>query len=211
MDDMNIRGYASTNATATSGLFCSGIKGGYTWTLVSILGDMLSEAELRFGPRDMSWTILGVEFSDRSSPQIWYPGNRKHIAVQLSKEATNCIPRAVYQLAHETVHLLHPARSIAAPVLEEGLATIFSEEIARREQFNIVTSSEKYIAAASLTRELLKHDADAILKIRAIEPSFCAVTPELLQQIVPQLDNDTASLLCRPFKGFTPSETGQQA
>ena len=35
---------------------------GYTWTLASLLGDMLHIAEELFGPRDLSYTILGIEF-----------------------------------------------------------------------------------------------------------------------------------------------------
>ena len=35
---------------------------GYTWTLASRLGEMLHMAEELFGPRDCSYTILGIEF-----------------------------------------------------------------------------------------------------------------------------------------------------
>ena len=34
---------------------------GYTWTLASRLGDMLHMAEELFGPRDPSYTVLGIE------------------------------------------------------------------------------------------------------------------------------------------------------
>ena len=81
------------------------IKGGFTYTLASRLGDILSLAEEKFGPRNPDFTILGVEFRD-GVPQTWFPGNCKHIVVQLSLEAMHDEEQAVFQLAHETVHLL---------------------------------------------------------------------------------------------------------
>ena len=60
---------------------------GYTWTLASRLGEMLHMAEELFGPRDCSYTILGIEFGP-DNPRIWYPGNRRHIIIQL--DVINC-------------------------------------------------------------------------------------------------------------------------
>ena len=56
--------------------------GTWTWTLASRLGDMLHMAEELFAPRDYSYTILGIEFVS-GIPQIWYPGSRRHIIIQL--------------------------------------------------------------------------------------------------------------------------------
>ncbi|MCC5664618.1 hypothetical protein LC653_11990 [Nostoc sp. CHAB 5784] len=53
---------------------------GYTWTLASRLGEMISDIEAQFGKRVVyrrrhrSWTILGIEFCD-SGPQTWFPGD----------------------------------------------------------------------------------------------------------------------------------------
>ena len=41
---------------------------------------MLNLAEAAYGPRDDSYTILGIEF-ENNAPRIWYPGNCKHIAI----------------------------------------------------------------------------------------------------------------------------------
>jgi hypothetical protein len=46
---------------------------GYTWTLTTRLGAILYEIEQACGPRDSSWTVLGVEFGPET-PQLWYPG-----------------------------------------------------------------------------------------------------------------------------------------
>ena len=80
---------------------------GYTWTLPSLLGDMLCIAEELFGPRDQSYTILGIEIGS-DNPRIWYPGDCKHIIIQLDSSASTDMYQACYQMAHETVHLLSP-------------------------------------------------------------------------------------------------------
>ena len=98
---------------------------GYTWTLVSRLGEMLYTAEELFGPRDQSYTILGVEFVD-DGPQIWYPGNCKHIIIQLNPLAATDMSRACYQMAHETIHLLAPTGGQNANNFEEGVACYFA-------------------------------------------------------------------------------------
>jgi hypothetical protein len=51
-------------------------ENGFTWTLASRLGEMLHIAEEMFGPRDMQFTILGVDFKE-GIPQTWYPGSRR--------------------------------------------------------------------------------------------------------------------------------------
>jgi len=80
---------------------------GYSWTITSKLGHILRTAEERYGKRDHSYTILGVEFS-QDGPQIWYPGNCKNIIIQISMNCIDDINRAVFQVAHEAIHCLSP-------------------------------------------------------------------------------------------------------
>lgn len=151
---------------------------GYTWTLVTRLGDMLQEATGLYGPRDMSWTILGVEFG-LEIPQIWYPGSRKDVVVQLGRSAIDDTLQACYQLAHESIHLLSPSGSSFAPVLEEGLAVAFSEDYVKANFGRIYTSqTPSYQVAARLVRELLSADPQAVKKLREVEPSFTKMTHE---------------------------------
>ena len=44
------------------GLCCDRNEKGFLWTLTTRLGKLLFDAEQQFGPRDPSWTILGIEF-----------------------------------------------------------------------------------------------------------------------------------------------------
>jgi hypothetical protein len=139
---------------------------------------MLYEVEQLYGVRDLSWTILGVEFGPDTN-QVWYPGNRKHVAIQLASNAQESTPLACYQLAHECVHLLAPGGGSPSAVIEEGLATVFSEDYVLRE-FGLkdLTNMPTYRAAAALVRELLSIVPNAIQRLRAIEPAFRQLTPE---------------------------------
>ena len=85
----------------------SPIGGGYSWSLTSRLGHMLRTAEERFGVRDKDYSVLGIEFGE-SGPFIWYPGNCKNIAIQLSIGSRASERCALYELAHECIHLLTP-------------------------------------------------------------------------------------------------------
>lgn len=149
---------------------------GYTWTLASRLGYMLREIEELYGKRDKSWTFVGVEF-EKDGPQIWFPGNCRNIAIQLNTNALDNEVFAHYQLAHEAVHLLSPNGENCAPVIEEGLATLYSEDFIYR-TYNVsgLTNMSSYIGAANSVRELLLFDSDAIKKLRAVQPSFKKMT-----------------------------------
>jgi hypothetical protein len=155
---------------------------GYSWTLVTRMGQMLHEIEALHGARDMSWTLLGVEFGP-DTPQIWYPGNRKNIAIQLAMNAIENPVIACYQLAHECVHLLAPDGGSGAPVLEEGLATVFSEDYVA-EEFQCVglTNLPSYIDAATKVRQLLDFNRDAIKMLRKIEPCFKKMTATTFEE-----------------------------
>lgn len=149
---------------------------GFTWTLMSRFGHMLTEITSLYGHRDMTWTPVGVEFGP-SGPQLWYPGNCRNVAIQLAMNAVDDNALACYQLAHECVHLLAPTGKAVAPVIEEGLATVFSEDYVRQ-IFGLpsFTRLPSYIDAATKVRQLQAVDAHAIKSLRAVEPSFVKMT-----------------------------------
>ena len=172
---------------------------GYTWTLPSRLGSLLQEAQTRFGPRDLSYTILGIEFGP-NNPRIWYPNSRKDIIVQLSQAALNDNILALYQLAHECIHLLSPSGQAIATTLEEGLATVFSEDYVEREfQRTDITDLQSYRDAAQLVRQLIMVKPDAIMQLRSIQPSFSAMTQEHFTTVCPQADAPLVHSLLMPF------------
>lgn len=150
-------------------------KNGYTWTLASRFGAMLHEIEKLYDERDKSWTFVGLEF-EQHGPKIWFPGNCGNIVIQLNTNAIDNEILAHYQLAHEVVHLLAPTGERNVPVIEEGLATVYSEDYLLTNygvtDYTDYTTLDSYIEAAKLVRELLAFDFNAILKLRSIEPSF---------------------------------------
>ena len=158
---------------------------GYTWTITSKLDDILNKAEAKYGPRDKSYTILGIEFNTDSYPQIWYPGNNKKVIIQISQNCLNDINRAVFQVAHEAIHCLCPNGNNVVNVLKEGLANLFSiEYCAQNGHGDFWTSDQqKYTDASDLVIELLKYDIDIIKKLRAVQPTISLIDKKLIMQV----------------------------
>lgn len=172
---------------------------GYSWTLVSCLADMLEKSAEIYGPRDMTYTVLGIEFEE-NGPQIWYPFSSKYVAIQLSLNASIDLIAGCYELAHESVHLLSPLGERGASVLEEGLATKFSVDYVKSEfgyEKKIVIPS--YQEAHNLVSKLLELDEFAIKKLRQHEFVISKFTPGLLIEHYPELDQDVAEKLCSKF------------
>lgn len=151
---------------------------GYTFTLTTKFGYLLNKAQALYGPRDLDWTPLGIEFCS-AGPKIWYPGNIQNLAIQLSNCAAHEPHRAIYQLAHEVIHVLAPFKGRVAPVIEEGLATVFSEDILV-EEFGILyfTNEVSYIDAGARVRDLLSESPNAIKHLRAVQPTFKKMNSE---------------------------------
>jgi hypothetical protein len=140
------------------------IAGGFTWTLASRLGSLLNEAECQYGPRNRNFTILGVEFRE-GVPQVWFPGNCGHVVVQLGLSAMQDPNIALFQLAHETVHLLDPEAG-GTNNLEEGLATHFALGIMQSLGVNYPTGDPRYNAACAFVRAMLTERPDAPKELR---------------------------------------------
>ena len=174
-------------------------ENGFSWTLISRLGHMLERAQCSYGGRDMSYTILGIEFY-AGGPQIWFPHSTygKNIVVQLSESASENEVMAHYQLAHECIHLLSPVRQ--ASVLEEGLATIFSEQYILAEfKENMDAEIESYKHAASLVVELLTIDSNAVKALRKVQPVISKITADQILSIYPSFSAKAAASLTTPF------------
>lgn len=187
-------------------LFTMSYPGGSSnWTLGTHMGQFISEIEALYGARDASWTLLGVEFNE-GVPHVFFPSypTRRQIIIRLGEKAFPSAPFAIYQLAHECVHLLAPVVGGVAPVLEEGLATMFSEDKVKAlyplPHETIHTNSSKYIDAAFKVRQLLQLEPDAIRLLRAVEPDFYKMTEQTF--VDAGLENAPQPLiaeLVRPF------------
>ncbi|HAV1370543.1 hypothetical protein P7M41_22035 [Vibrio parahaemolyticus] len=87
--------------------------------------ELLKEAELRFGQRDSSKTIYQPSW-DPDGPHIRYTPTKDGAFAELGYNAKSSWRLTVYQLAHETVHLLDQHGGERAIFLEEGAAVRFS-------------------------------------------------------------------------------------
>ena len=176
------------------------ITDGYSWTITSKLGHILKIAEEKYGPRDYSYTILGVEFNQDGHPRFWYPGNRKHVIIQISMNCINDFNRAVFQVAHEAIHCLCPTGKKSANVLEEGLANLFSIEYTLANGNGIWSSnSQKYTDASELVKQLLSFDSEIIKKLRLVEPTISLIDKDLILKTNPNIPEELADNLTLIF------------
>ena len=177
------------------------IPSGHSWTITSKFGHILKTAEKRFGERDKSYTLLGVEFTTIGNPQIWYPGNCKHVSIQITEDCLEDINRAVFQVAHETIHCLSPTGSQNANVLEEGLANLFSIAYCRQNGHGKNWSSNKkeYTDASNLVEQLLRIDNDIIKKLRVIEPTLSKITKQHILEINTSIPMELVEELTKKF------------
>ena len=165
----------------------------------SRLGATLHRAEKMFGPRDATYTILGIEFS-AGTPQLWFPGHRRQIVIQLTTECLSDLVRACYQLAHECIHLLSPTGGRKAPVPEEGLATFFSE-LYLREVFakSVKPGLPSYADACGKVRQLLAIDPAIIRNVRAKQSMFHLITVADILGMRPDVPRELAERLTARF------------
>jgi hypothetical protein len=190
-------------------LLASPIEGGFTWTLTSRLGQTLKLAEEKYGKRDPKWTILGIEFAKREQPAIWYPFSHDkvhYVIIQLTPDALDNHKQALFQLAHETIHLLSPlGGDHPANVFEEGLAVYFSFFFLQKEGIDINTDyivGGNYRQAYQLVKELYKAypQADGIIqRIRQEKGQLSGLSVADFQHYFPNLNEDSATLLATPF------------
>ena len=173
---------------------------GWTWTLASRLGHILCIAEDLFGPRDHTYTILGVEFGGEI-PQIWFPGNCRNIVIQITPACATDVSRACYQMAHEVIHLLSPTGGQNANNFEEGLATYFSQYYMRTQfgQLNWNSNVESYRRALNLIAPHLDGAHNAVRRMRISQPAISSISSQELLAEFHNLTEDDANFLVQPL------------
>jgi hypothetical protein len=177
------------------------IEGGHSWTIISKLGDIINAAETRYGKRDYSYTILGVELTCDPVPKIWYPGNCRNIIIQITNNCLNDIDRAVFQTAHEVIHCLGPNKKSRTNVLEEGLATLFAIQYFNENSHgNLYAEEPEYKNACYLANSFLSIDPDIIKKLREVEPTISLITKEMIVDINPDIQQELIEKLLEPFQ-----------
>lgn len=179
-------------------VFAYPIPNGFTWTLASRLGQILEIVENEFGPRDKNYTILGVEFRDGVS-QTWFPKNCGNVVIQLSREAMQDPVRALFQLAHESVHLLNPCPG-GTNVLEEGAATSFSLRYITQLGYSYGVGDKQYEEASRLVEGLVGIRPDALKVLRRLHGPLRGITAAQIQDVSPKIEHSVAERLTQDFQ-----------
>ena len=121
--------------------------------LLLLQEELLSWAEHLYGPRDRSFQLFLPQFND-DGPNVRFTPDGHGAYAELAPNARCHWRFAVFQLAHETVHLLDPGLLGTATYLEEGVAVAFSHHVQPRYGINIVTNDKRYDVAHALVMTL---------------------------------------------------------
>ena len=181
-------------------------------TLPEYASWFLADIEREFGPRDRSFTLVGIDI-DRTPgkhPHLWYPNSgippddaerrSRHVVIRLGPAALGDPARASWQLAHECFHLLDPwnERVDGRPAswLEEGLAAWYQNDRVPEAEWH----ESSYALAEDLVESLMDVLPQAVKRIRKERSlRISEFTPDVLLAYCPGLSEETLLNLCRPF------------
>jgi hypothetical protein len=168
---------------------------------------LLERAQECFGPCSGSKQFHCHRF-DPTGPLVRHTADGTGVLVVLSMGAAKDWRAAVFELAHETIHLFDPVKGNAR-IFEEGVAVLFSLEIAR-EVFGdgghdaglcATLKHSSYREARDLMRKL---GPDALTKVRAVRErcgGLSQVTVDHLREVYPGQEDATLQRLCEEFAG----------
>lgn len=182
-------------------------------TLPEYASLFLADIEFRFGPRDRSFTLIGIDIDRTQSkmPHLWFPDSgiaaedaekrSRHVVIRLGPNALTDPARARWQLAHECFHLLDPwnEKVDARPSnwLEEGLAAWYQNSRVPEAEYH----GGLYALAEDLVTLLMGELPNAITRIRRERGlRISAITPDVLREYCPGFGEETLQKLCQPFQ-----------
>jgi len=161
---------------------------------------LLALAEGFFGTRDRSFSIADPRFHERG-PFLQHSSEDEHLWVELSNNAAGYWPTAVFELAHESVHLLNPVKGYTN-TLEEGFAVAFQHFVAPVLSGEAIsTTLDSYLEAERLVKELGDDVFHSGKKIRQHFRSFSKVNVDSLSKLFPSSKPELLEKLvaeCRP-------------
>lgn len=167
--------------------------------LWSLQLQLLELAEGVLGPRDGSRIMYQPVFAD-AGPNLRNTPNFDGAFAELSRSAEAYWPTAVYELAHETVHLLNPMPG-NGNWLSEGIAVAFSGYAQRchgMEPQQVRMASYRH--ALELVPELPPDPLTAARRIRDACDSLDIATCRILEKLFPSVDPTILTQLCKPFE-----------
>lgn len=165
------------------------------WKLQQFL---LLEAEKLLGSKEQGKIVYQPKFSENASlgPCIINSASFDGAWAQLSNNSRKYWPCALYELAHETVHLLNPVAGYTN-FLEEGVAVAFSIDMSKKHTAHPMSPEDMYYQRAyELVKQLPNNLYDSAAKVREQCGSLGKATVETLTKLFPSLDQEIIEELC---------------
>jgi hypothetical protein len=162
------------------------------WALQCFLKE---ECEKRLGEMDPNKHLYQPVFNT-GQPHVINTPTEDGAFASLSDASRTDWPTTLYELAHETVHLLNPVVG-CTNYIEEGLAVYFSVDMSA----NQTVHSQKpdcpfYLNAWNLAKQLPADVYTSASIIRKNCGSLSAVTPTNLLKLFPSLNLEVAEKMC---------------
>ena len=166
---------------------------------MGIAAGTLGHCRSLFGPRDCSYKLWDQPQFYEQGPNIRFSIDQDGVWVELSYNGRKYWPTVLYEMAHETVHLLDPVVG-SATYLEEGVAVAFSIQVQHLYGVKVqVPSMPSYAHALKLVGKLPGNALSAAARIRREVGRFSNVSAEDLLALYPHLDAKLAMELTRKF------------
>ena len=171
--------------------------------LWSLQIELLGIAESLLGPRDTSRKIYPPQFL-AAGPNVRHTPNQDGAFVEMSLNARKYWPSVVFEMAHETVHLLDPTLLGQSNYLEEGVAVVFSILVQPTYQIENVQypTAGPYFDALSLVHRLPGNPITSARLFRDQVGPLSEASPEELARLFPSVDSGTLQKLAEKFAGI---------
>ncbi len=148
--------------------------------------ELLSMAQSILGDRDQSKEIGRPQFTN-NGPNIRNTPNLVGAFAELSRAAEANWPEVVFQMAHETVHLLNPIPGNTNN-LEEGVAVAFSLYVQHYYGISVRLQDASYLQAFQLASTLPEGPLESARRVRNRVGALSAVTIQNLAELFPNVD-----------------------
>ena len=159
--------------------------------------ELLSMAQSFLGRRDLSKQICQPQFTD-DGPQIRNTPNLDGAFVELSRDGECDWPEVVFEMAHETVHLINPVAGNTNN-LEEGVAVAFSLHVQPAYSICIRPSSPSYLHVFQLASMLPGGPLEAARRVRDRVGALSNLTARDLSELFPNVDTVVLGKLAERF------------
>lgn len=159
--------------------------------------DLMAHAEILLGRRDPAKRIYQPQFTD-DGPRIRNTPKQDGAYVELSANGRFYWPTVVFEMAHETVHLLDPVAGNTNN-LEEGVAVAFSLQVQPAYGIDVPVTTSSYAYALDLVLSLGDDPLSAGTRVRQLVGSLHSATPHHLADLFPTVDGTVLDALAAEF------------